>query len=154
MPQAGRVLRAGRVRRAGSVVQLGREFLPAQRLLHEVRGVRGRNQTPPLGPVGGEHRVQPAHRKHAAKFGPGGAVSLACPLHTGGQVTPGQRRERNGMAPQDPMQPVVGRDHVQQPCHGGPLEVLAARRVDPGWPSVWQIGDHTPNYSRFIEQMF
>ena len=123
--------------------QLRCELLPAQRPLHEIRGARGGNQTAPLTPVGSEHRVQPTHRKHAAKLGPGCAVPLARPLHTGGQVAPGQRGKSDGMALQNPVQPVVGRDHIQQPCHRGPLEILAARRMDPGWPSRWQIRDHT-----------
>ena len=128
--------------RARRLVQLRRELLPAQCPFHQIRGACGGNEAVPLAPVGGEHRVHPAHREHVAELGPGRAVSLARTLHAGDQVAPGQRGESDGMALQHPVQPVVGRDRVQQPCHGGPLEPLAARRVNPSWPSGWQIRSH------------
>ena len=117
------------------LVQLGREVLPPQCPFHQIRGAGSGNEAVPLAPIGGEHGVHSAHREHAAELGPGRAVTLARTLYAGGQVAPGQRRESDGMALQHPVQPVVGRDHIQQPRHGGPFEPLAARRVNPRRPS-------------------
>jgi hypothetical protein len=64
-----------------------------------------------------------------------------------------ERGERQRMPPQHAMQPVIGRRHVEQPGHGGLLELLAARRMDASRPAGRKIGCHDVRISA-IEQMF
>lgn len=120
----------------------GREHLTAQRAAHQVHRTRRADQPAALSAVGRQHRLQAMPRKLGAELGPDCSVALACTLDAGGQVMPGQFRERHRVPPQHPVHPVVRRNHVQQPRHRGLLETIAARRVNPDRPSVWKVMHH------------
>jgi hypothetical protein len=52
---------------------------------------------------------------------------------------PGQHGQRDRVASQYPVHPVVGRDDVKQPRHRRLLETLAARGMDTGGPAGREI---------------
>ena len=83
---------------------------------------RGGDQPPTLGLIRGQDRGEAAGRQVLAELGPRAAVALAGALDAGGQVMPGQRRERHRMTYQDAVQPVIRRHHVEQPVHRCLLE--------------------------------
>ena len=95
-----------------------------------------------LAAVGGQHRVDPVRGEGPAQFGPGAAVSLAGSLHARRHVVTGHGGQRDRMAPQHPVQPVVGWHHVEQPGHRGDLEVGTAWRVHPRRPARRNVGCH------------
>jgi hypothetical protein len=118
------------------------KHLATQGPAHQVHSARRAHQPAALGAVGRQHRLQPMLRELGAQFYPGGPVAFACPLDAGGQVMPGQFRERQRVPPQHAVHPVVRRHHVQQPDHRGLLESLTARRVNPDRPAGRDIACH------------
>ena len=69
----------------------------AQRALHQLRRLRGRDQAAPLIAVGGQRRVDRARRDRLAEIGPGGAVPLPCTLGGPGGGVAGDRGEDDGV---------------------------------------------------------
>jgi len=66
---------------------------------------------------------------------------------------PGHDGQGDRVPPQDPVQTVVRRYHVEQPADRGGLELLAARRVHPGRPPRRYICAHLdslPDYRTHI----
>lgn len=130
-----------------------RECLAAQRPAHQVHGTRCAHQPAALSAIGRQHGIESVARELGAQFRPDQPVALARPLDAPGQVMPGQLRERHRVPPQHAVHPVVRRHHVQQPHHGGLLEPLTARRVNPDRPAGWNVTCHYSSIGE-IEQTF
>lgn len=118
------------------------ERLAAQRLAHQIHGTCCAHQSAPLGAIGRQDGLQPVPRKFGAQLCPDHPVAFARPLNAGGQVMPGQLRERHRVPPQHAVDPVVRWHHVQQPGHRGLLEPLAAWRMDPHRPAGRNVMCH------------
>lgn len=133
--------------------ELWPEHLAAQRPLDELDGTRSLHQPAALAPVGGQHCIKASRWQIAAEFGARATITIACAGHARRHMVPGERSERNRVTPQHAVQPVVGRCYVEQPGHGGLLELLAARRMDASRPAGRKIGCHHFTLP-YIEQMF
>ena len=121
---------------------LRREDLAAQRALDQPDRAGGGGEPGAFLAVGGQHGVDGVRRQRACELGSHCAVPLPRALHACSGVIPGHGGQRDWVASQDSVQAIVGRHDVEQPAHGGGLEVLAARRMYPGWPSRRRIRCH------------
>ena len=130
-----------------------RECLAAQRPAHQVHGTCRAHQPAAFSAIGRQHGLESVPRELRAQFRPDQPVALARPLDARGQMMPGQLRERHRVPPQHAVHPVVRRHHVQQPHHGGLLESLTARRVNPDRPAGWNVTRHYSSIGE-IEQTF
>jgi len=114
----------------------------AQGLFHGVYSARCGNQPASLPPVGGQDGVYRVRRQRVGQLGPCHAVTLPRPLHGRLEMVARHGGQSYRMLAQNPIQTVIGRDHIEQPVYRRLLEFLAPRRMHSNRPTRGKIRRH------------